>query len=80
MAYKRFGWAGCRHYLAAGVYATNLRSWIDTFRPEQLMIIQSEHFWKVRMRAAACSVCAINACDVCVCSTLTKCLHKSQRS
>ena len=62
MGYERPGWAGCRQYLAASVYATSLRAWIDTFRPEQLLIIQSEHFWKVRMPAA----CVQLMCAMCV--------------
>ena len=38
--------AGCRHYLPGGVYADKLLRLTADFPQEQIMVIQSEYFWK----------------------------------
>jgi len=45
-AYSNPGWGGCRHYLPGGVYVEKLIKWVDAFAAGQLLIIQSEYFWK----------------------------------
>ena len=38
--------AGCRHYLPGGVYADKLLRLTADFPQEQILVIQSEYFWK----------------------------------